>query len=203
MSRSCNGGGVGGVGSWPIRGGGGRRVAGSAHWSRERLLRHRCGGVAACGDVPCAAVEALADPVVPSRADGIIDDVGAAGFGLDALWWPQTLPGCAMSRSAASDRRCVPLCGGFAAVRGRAGGSEGSRIGRGRLYGRLLRFAAVRAPGRRQTGCCLPPYGLAEMRGGSVSGLAPQRVSHLAGGALHRRCVRPGRSGDCGGGVCA
>ena len=202
MSRSSNGGGVAGAGSWPIRGGGGRRAAGSAHRSRERLLRHRCGGVAACGDAPCAAVEALADPVVPSRADGIIYAAGAAGFGLDALWWPQTLPGCAMSRSAASDRRCVPLCGGFAAVRGRAGGSEGSRIGRGRLYGRLLRFAAVRAPagGRRAAVCLLTAW----LRCGEAlcRGSPRWRVARLAGGALHRRCVRPGRSGDCGGGVC-
>ena len=61
MSRSCNGAGVGGVGSWPVRGservsaGGVRSLV-----SRAALAAPVRGRVAAWGDVPCAPVEALA-----------------------------------------------------------------------------------------------------------------------------------------------
>ena len=181
MSRSCNGGGVGGVGSWPIRGGGGRRAAGSAHWSRERLLRHRCGGS------PHAGTSRVRQRIRWCRLAPMASSTPPAPPGLGSM----RSGGLRPSRGApcpAQERRTVVVCRSAGASRrfgaGRAVRKAPESGGGGSTGGSsaLLR----RGPLPWWPGCCLPLRGLVEMRGGSVSGLAP-----LAGVSPRRRGASP------------
>ena len=156
MSRSCNGAGVGGAGSWPIRSGD-RRRAGWTHRVPRTALAELCGAVSPpAGTSRVRQRRRAAQPVAPSRVDGVIDAAGRR----------RAPPGLSPMRSGASDalgvagpalkssrivvvcrsaRASLRLCGRFRAGRTVRAHPAGFRAGRGSAESSSPPFAATPA----------------------------------------------------------
>ena len=176
MSRSCNGAGVGGARSWPIRSGD-RRRAGWTHRVPRTALAELCIAVSPPAETSRVRQRTrAAQPVEPSRVDGVID---AAGFEPDAVWrlrrpWRR--------RSGTQERPTVVVCRSAGPRGGSTGGSgQGGRCGHTQKASELdeaaLRAVLCRSlrhgPLPWRTGCRLPLRGLVETPGGAVPGLGP------------------------------
>ena len=174
--------------------------------SRAALAAPVRGRVAAWGDVPCAPVEALA-PAGGGRLGSMPSPEPPASPGLSPSGLvPRALPGRHVALMGVASPFSVPLCGGFAAVRG---GADSGHVQKAPQSGGAALRAALTAVrcgsgrSRRPTGCWSPLRGSDEMPRGSGRGSPRgERLASPAGSFIDVACI-PGAAATAAEGAAA